>query len=172
MKKTITILFFLISTFAFSQDIKLKKGEILVDDKAWLNYDGCGGFSGSCSMMMISDKQEIVYMKFVKIPGGEPITTYNKTGELTYIEVKFLGLNRFIELKESFKKAITIIYNSKCINEDGTFDEDKVSRLIEKYGTPFSDRLRSTTNNNTTNTVIIKEEPSRGSGVNINIGRH
>ena len=68
MKKTITILIFLISAIAFSQDIKLKKGEILVDDKAWLNYDGCGGFSRSCSLMMTSDKQEVVYMKFVNIP--------------------------------------------------------------------------------------------------------
>ena len=169
MKKTITILIFLISALAFSQDIKLKKGEILVDDKAWLNYDGCGGFSRSCSLMMTSDKQEVVYMKFVNIPGAEPITNYNKTGDLTYIEVKFLGLNSSIELKESFKKAITIIYNSKCINEDGTFDEDKVLRLVEKYGTPFSDRLKNTTNNNN-NTIIIKEEP-RGSGVNINIRR-
>ncbi len=169
MKKTITILFVLISAFAFSQDIKLKKGEILVDDKVWLNYDGCGGFSGSCSLMMVSDKQEIIYMKFIRIPGAEPITNYNKTGELTYIEVKFLGLNASIELKESFKKAISIIYNSKCINEDGTFDDDKVLRLVEKYGTPFSSRLKST--NNTNNTIIIKEEPARGSGVNINIGR-
>jgi hypothetical protein len=171
MKKTITVLFFLVSVFTFSQEIKLKKGEILVDDKVWLNYEGCGGFSASCSLMMVSDKQEIIYMKFIRIEGAEPITSYNKTGELTYIEIKFLGLNKFIELDGSFKKAVNIIYNSKCINEDGTFDEDKVLRLIEKYGTPFSDRLRSNNNNNNNNnTVIIKEEP-RGSGVNINIGR-
>ncbi|WP_293892518.1 hypothetical protein [Flavobacterium sp.] len=170
MKKTITLLLFVISSLTYSQDIKLKKGEILVDDKAWLNYEGCGGFSASCSMMMMTDKQEIVYMKLITVPGAEPITNYNKTGELTYIEVKFLGLKSSIELNNvSFKKVINIIYNSKCINEDGTFDEDKVLRLVEKYGTPFSDRLRSTTNTN--NTIIIKEEPARGSGVNINIGR-
>ena len=171
MKRVFTILFLIVSLFTFSQDIKLKKGEILVDEKVWLNYDGCGGFSGSCSLMLISNKEEVIYMKFVKVPGAEPITNYNKTGDLTYIEIKFLGINRSIELDMSFKKAITIIYNSKCINADGTFDEDKVQRLIEKYGTPFSDRLNKTTTN--TNTIIIKEEPRepRGSGVNINIGR-
>ncbi|HNP31903.1 MAG TPA: hypothetical protein PKN96_01275 [Flavobacterium sp.] len=171
MKKTITILFFLISALVFSQEIKLKKGEILVDDKAWLNYDGCGGFSANCSLMLTSNKEEVIYMKFVRVPGVEPITNYNKTGDLTYIEVKFLGVNRSIELENvTFKKIITIIYNSKCINDDGSFDEDKVQRLIEKYGTPCSDRLNKTTTNN--NTIIIKEEPSRGSGININLGRH
>jgi hypothetical protein len=169
MKRIFTVLVLFISVLSFSQDVKLKKGEIIVDDKVWLNYDGCGGFSASCSLMFSSNKEEIIYMNFVKVPGVEPITNYNKTGDLTYIEVKFLGINRSIELDMTFKKSITIIYNSKCINADGTFDEDKVQRLIEKYGTPFSDRLNKTTTTNT-NTIIIKEEPKR-SGVNINIGR-
>jgi len=170
MKKVLFIFVALFSFFGFSQDIKLKKGEILVDDKVWLNYDGCGGFSQNCSLMLISNKEEVIYMNLVIVPGVEPITNYNKTGDLKYIEIKFLGLNRAIELDMTFKKAINILYNSKCINDDGTFDEDKVQRLIEKYGTPFSDRLNKTTTNNNTNTVIIKEEPRR-SGVNINIGR-
>ena len=168
MKRIFTILVLFISVVSFSQDIKLKKGEILVDDTVWLKYDGCGGFSNTCSVMISDSKEEIIYMNFVKVPGVEPITNYNKTGELSYIEIKFLGLNKSIELDNTFKKAISIIYNSKCIKEDGTFDEDKVQRLIEKYGTPFSDRLNNTSTN--TNTVIIKEEPRR-SGININIGR-
>ena len=169
MKKIFTVFFLILTLKSFSQDIKLKKGEVLVDEKVWLNYDGCGGFSNTCSLMISSNKEEIIYMNFVKIPGVEPITNYNKTGDLTYIDVKFLGLNRSIELDVTFKKAISIIFNAKCINEDGTFDDDKVQRLIEKYGTPFSDRLNKTTTNNN-NTIIIKEEPKR-SGVNINIGR-
>jgi hypothetical protein len=170
MKYILIIFLSSFSFLGFSQDIKLKKGEVLVDEKAWLNYDGCGGFSQNCSLMLASNKEEVIYMNLVIVPGVEPITNYNKNGELKYIEVKFLGLNRTIELDMTFKKAIGILYNSKCINEDGTFDEDKVQRLIEKYGTPFSDRLNKTTTNNNTNTVIIKEEPRR-SGVNINIGR-
>jgi hypothetical protein len=170
MKKSIFVLVLFCSVWGFSQDIKLKKGDIVIDEKSWLNYDGCGGFSESCSLMISSTKEEVIYMKFVKVSGVEPITNYNKTGDLTYIEIKFLGLNRSIELDMTFKKAIGIIYNSKCISDDGTFDDDKVQRLIEKYGTPFSDRLNKTTTNNNTNTVIIKEEPRR-SGLNINIGR-
>lgn len=165
MKKVVFIFAVLFPFLGFSQDIKLKKGEVLVDEKAWLNYDGCGGFSQNCSLMLASNKEEVIYMNLVIVPGVEPITNYNKNGELKYIEVKFLGLNRTIELDTSFKKAIGILYNSKCINEDGTFNEEKVNRIVEKYGTPFSDRLSG----RSTNTVIIREEPR--SGVNINIGR-
>ena len=170
MKSIFTITALFISLLSFSQDVKLKKGEILIDEKVWLNYDGCGGFSQNCSVMLSSSKEEIIYMTLVIVPGVEPITNFNKTGDLKYIEVKFLGLNRGIELDMTFKKAISIIYNSQSINEDGTFDEDKVQRLIEKYGTPFSERLKKTTTNNNNNTIIIKEEPRR-SGININLGR-
>lgn len=169
MKKIITILVVFVSCLSFSQEIKLKKGEVLVDNQVWLNYEGCGGFSESCSLTLSSTKEEVIYMKYFDVPGVEPITNYNKTGSLSYIEIKFLGLNKSIELEDiTFKKAVSIVYNAKCINADGTFDEEKVQRLFEKYGTPCSARLNKTTNN--TNTIIIKEEPRR-SGVNINIGR-
>ena len=167
MKKSITALFLFISFFTFSQDIKLKKGKILIENKEWLNYDGCGSFNNNCNLMLISNNEEVVYMNWVKVPNAEPISNYNRTGELAYIQIKFLGLNASIEMKQTFKKAISIIYNSKAVNEDGSFDKDKVMRLVEKYGTPFSDQLNNT-NNNTT--IIIKEEPSKP-GVNINIGR-
>jgi hypothetical protein len=54
------------------------------------------------------------------------------------------------------------------VNEDGTLNEEKVSILIEKYGTEFSDRLNKTQN---TQTIIIQQPEPRRSGVNINIGR-
>lgn len=170
MKRFPVILFSLVCFLSSAQDIKLKKGDILVDGTSWLHYDGCGAFSSTCSLQLLSDKEEVIYMNFVRVAGVEPISNYNKTGDLTYVDVKFLGLNATIEIKDTFKKVIEIIYNSKCINEDGTLNEEKVLRLTEKFGTPFSDRLRPTQNTTNTNTIIIRDEPRR-SGVNINIGR-
>ncbi len=170
MRKIYVVLFSLLCFISYSQDIKLKKGEILVDEIVWLKYDGCGGFSNTCSLQVLADNEEVIYMNFVRVPGAEPITNYNKTGDLVYVDIKFLGLNASIEIKDTFKKIIGILYNSKCINEDGTLNEDKVLRLVEKFGTPFSDRLNQTQNNTNTNTIIIKDEPRRP-GVNINIGR-
>ena len=60
-----------------------------------------------------------------------------------------------------------LLFNAKVVNEKGELDEEKAATLVEKYGTEFSDRLNR--NNNSSQTIIIKEEPK--SGVNINIGR-
>lgn len=165
--KYILILFF-VTLSSVSQEIKLKKEQVLVDGNAWLKYKGCGFFSADCSLKLLSNNEEIIFIEIIKIPGAEPITQSNKDGNLTYFEIKFLGVNKTIELLDTYKNIIEIIYNSKCVNEDGSFNEDKLKRLVEKYGTKFSDRLDRNTNNNTT--IIIKEEPRR-SGVNINIGR-
>ena len=158
MKNLFTLIALITVVCGFSQEVKLKKGEVLVDERSWLKYDGCGGFNSNCSLMISSNKEEIIYMNLVKIPGVEPITNFNRTGELRYIVVKFLGLNSAIELENlSFKKIIEIIYNSKCVNADGSFDEEKVQRLVQKYGSPFSIRLnKMNQNNNSSNTIIIK----------------
>ena len=163
MKKIITILLLSISFFGFSQKIKLKNGEVLVDEVVWLNYQDCGGFDKTCSLLD-KNKEEIIFFKWINVPGAEPRTQSNPQGNLSYVEVKFLGLNKVFEIKKLQKNIILLLYNSKVVKDDLTLDEEKVSRLIEKYGTEFSDRL-----NGGTKTIIIKEEPR--SGVNINIGR-
>ena len=167
MKKIITILVLLVSFLSFSQEIKLKKGEVLVDGISWLYYQDCGTFSETCSLLD-KNKEEIIFFKWIKVPDGEPRTPSNPQGNLTYVEVKFLGLNQVFEIQKTQKNIILLLYNSKVVKDDLTLDEEKVSRLIEKYGSEFSDRLNRTTNN--TNTIIIKEEPRR-SGININLGR-
>ena len=77
----------------------------------------------------------------------------------------------FIPLKGDSMHSWPVAFYGKNwltkINDDGTLNPEKVDRLVEKYGTPFSDRFNR--NNNNPNTIIIKEQPR--SGVNINIGR-
>lgn len=166
MKRSLLILFFLSAFFsAQSQEIKIKKDQVFVDDKIWLKSDGCGGLGSFCSLINLSG-EEIIYMKFIKLEGVLPITNYNKTGDATYIEVKFLGMNRTVEFDQGYKKIIKTLFSAKVVNEDGTLNEEMVDRVVEKYGNEFSVKY----NNRNTNTIIIKEEPKR-SGVNINIGR-
>ena len=164
MKKIISILILFISVMGNSQEIKLKKGDVLVNGKAWLKYQDCGNFDSTCSLLN-KDKEEIIFFKWISIKGAEPSTKANPEGNLTYVEVSFLGLNKKFEIQKRQKDIIELIYNSKAVNEDETLNEEKISRIIEKYGTDFSDRL----NNSSSNTIIIKQEPSK-SGVNINIG--
>lgn len=167
MKNIFSILALIVCFSGFSQKVKLKKGEILIDEVLWAKYTDCGPFDSNCSILNLSG-EEVIFMKLHNIPGGAPRTQSNPQGNFSYKEVKFLGLNATVEFEGTTdKKIFALIYNAKLIGEDGQLDEEKVSRFIEKYGTPVSSRNTST---NTTNTIIIKEEPRR-SGVNINLGR-
>jgi hypothetical protein len=168
MKKIITFLILISSVFGFSQKIKLKKGDVLVDDVVWLKYQDCGSFDSTCSLMG-KDGEEIIFFKWINVPGVEPVTQYNKDGSLRYVEIIFVGQKKKIELQKTQKDCIEMIYNSKLVNEDGTLNQDKVDRLVEKYGAAFSDRLNKSNN---PSTIIINnnQEPVR-SGININIGR-
>ena len=165
MRKSVTILFLGISLFGFSQKVKLKKGDILIDEKPWMKYDGCKTFDDPCSVLNLSG-EELIFIKYVDILQEDRISEF----DVNYSEVKFLGTNTFVEFEgKANKEILELIYKSKLIDESGQLNEENVQRFIEKYGRPISKRLNRPKNN--TNTVIIKEEPSRGSGININIGR-
>lgn len=166
MKRIILIAVVLISFCAVSQEVKLKKGQVLIDGNAWLKYIDCGGFDATCSLLN-NNGEEIIFLKWIRVSGVEPITKYNRDGDIMYAEISFLGLNKKFEIQRRQKDIIEMIYNGRVVNQDGTLNEEKVNRMVEKYGSPFSDRLNAGKNN----TIIIRDEPSRGSGVNINIGR-
>ena len=169
LKVVATVLFLSISLFGYSQKVKLKKGEVLVDDVVWMNYLECGSFDSTCSLLN-KNKEEIIFFKFINIDGAEPSTPSNPHGTLNYVEVKFLGFNKSFEIRKTQKDIIQLLYNSKVLTESGELDQDKAAILVEKYGTEFSNRLNRSSNTNTTNTIIIKEDTPRN-GVNINLGR-
>lgn len=155
-------MFLFVSFFGFSQKVKLKKEEVLVDKVLWLKYKEENSFDYS----IINLKgDEIIYVKYVK--RGPNNMVFSNEGKPNYYVVSFLGLNKKIEIRNFIEDIMTTIYNSKAVNEDGTLNEEKVNRLVEKIGTQFSDENKS----NTKETIIIKEEEPRGSGININIGR-
>jgi len=156
-----------ISINGFSQKVKLKKGDVLVDEAVWLKYDGCGGFDNTCSISNLAG-DEIIFMNFVRIDGAGTLTKSGTQFDLTYFEVKFLGMNAVTEFEDhTARKILELIYKGGLVQADGTLDEEKVERMVEKYGTPVSARLNRPTGNQT---IIIKDESPK-SGVNINIGR-
>ena len=162
MKKIIIVLVIFISFLSYSQKIKMKKGDLIVDDITWLKYVESNNFDIS---LINAFSNEIIFMKFVK--QGNDNMIFGDNVKPNYYEISFLGLNKKIEIRNLPKQIISIIYNSKIIDDKGVLISDKVDRMVEKYGTAFSDQNKTT---NSTNTIIIKEEP-RKSGININIGR-
>lgn len=134
------ILFSFFSLSCFSQKIKLKKGEVLVDEVVWLKYQDCGAFQSTCSLLN-KENEEIIFFKFISVKGAEPRTQANPEGTLRYVEISFLGEKKKIEVQKTQKDCIELLYNAKVVNEDGTLNSEKVERLVEKYGKEFSDRL-------------------------------
>ena len=164
MKKLLIALFLLFSIFGFSQKVRVKNGFVTVDGVNWIK---CVEPSSYTFSLLNNNEEEIVFIKPITIPNAEPISQYNNDGSVSYFVVKFLGLNKEYELRTNYKDVLKNLYLSKAINEDLSLNEDKINLLVEKYGNEISNKY----GNNRTETVIIKEEPVRRSGVNINIGR-
>ena len=163
IKTLLTVLILVVSFNVSAQKVKLKKGNVLVDGEQWLTYQECGMFDGVCSLYN-SNESEIIFIKLVKIPGEEPRTQSNPDGNLVFTEVSFLEKDLKYEIKgKTYKGIISDLYKANVVNNDGSLNDEKVNRLIEKYGTAFSDRLNNTT-------IIINESSNNGSGVNIKIG--
>lgn len=167
MRRILLIAMLVVSAIGMSQKVKLKKGDVLVDDTVWLKYTECGTFDSTCSLVNASG-DEIIFFKTIRLKGVEPITSSNKDGSLTYYEISFLGLNKKIEMKDFQKEIMRLIYVGKAVNADGTLNPERVDRIVEKYGTPFSDQYNRSGSD--TQTVIIKDE-TRKPGVQVNIGR-
>ncbi|HRE77807.1 MAG TPA: hypothetical protein PLL09_08280 [Flavobacterium sp.] len=142
MKKIITILFLFFSFLGFSQKVKFKKGDVIVDDVVWMKYTDCGTFDSTCSLYNLKD-EEIIFFKYIFIEGAVPKTQANPQGRFGYVEVNFIGLKKSFEIQETNKNIIEILYKSKIFNSEGDLDEEKVDRLVQKYGSDFSPRFKN-----------------------------
>lgn len=123
---------------------------ILLDDKEWAKYEGCGVFDNECTIIK-GDSEIVLTANFINDPSKKQAG--NLDGKVYWKEIKFLGTKRTFEIEQKTdKNIIKMLYKAKVINEDGTFNEDAIDKLVEKYGSPYSERYKR--NNNTT--VIIQ----------------
>lgn len=140
MKNFFYIIIFLFSVLSFAQDVKLKKGDVIIDDVIWMKYKECGTFDSTCSLSN-KNNEELIFFKFYNIKNAVPSTQHNPQGMFNYVEIKFLGLNKSFEIQKRQKAIIEILYNAKVLNEDGTLNPDNVSKVVEKYGSELSKEL-------------------------------
>ncbi len=166
MKKflLLTVIF---SSLAFGQEIKMKKGIITVDDKEWAKYDGCGIFDQECSITKGDSEVVLAYHEVYDIAKRQPS---NPKGSVSWVEVKLLGTKKSFEYEGTPKNVAKVLYKNNIFNEDGSFNEEKIDLLVEKYGMPFSAQYYQ---NSPNQTIIInnKEEQPAPSGINIKIGK-
>ncbi|NMH28358.1 hypothetical protein [Flavobacterium silvaticum] len=162
MKKFLGIIALFISIATTAQKVKIKKTDVIVDDVAWLKIDE----TSSTMSLMNAAGDEIIFVKYKEFMGVTAVTSTNMNGSVGFWEISFLGQNKKIEIQHYKKEVLRLLYAGKVVNEDGTLNTEKVDRMVEKYGTPYSDQY----NGGSDKTIIIKDESPK-SGVNINIGR-
>ncbi len=154
--KHILIIFLLgFSFLGFSQDIDFKKGIISVDGKECMKYDS----DANTVTYQNLNGDDIMILKYMR-PDGSQASLYTK---VIFIESRreFTSQNYIFTKKALIEKLIKSNVLVDCVLND-----EKLENFILKYDEKVEDRLKG----NSTNTIIIKEEPRR-SGVNINIGR-
>ncbi|WP_395065514.1 hypothetical protein [Flavobacterium sp.] len=157
IKNIVTALVLLCSFATFGQDINFKKGIVSIDGKECLKYESD---SNNVSFQNLKG-EDVMILKYLR-----PDTTQ----ESLYIKVIFVESHQeFTSKSYIFTKKVLIekLLKSNTL-VDCALNEEKLSTFILKYDEKVEDRLNK--NTNTTNTVIIKEEPRR-SGLNINLGR-
>jgi len=155
MKHILVVFFLCISFLGFSQDIDFKKGVIYVDGKECMKYDS----DVNTVTYQNLNGDDIMILKYIR-PDGSQSSLYTK---VIFIEShqEFTSQNYIFTKKNLIEKLIKSKALVECV-----LNEEKLESFILKYDEKVEERLKG----NTTNTVIIKEEPRR-SGVNINIGR-
>lgn len=183
MRNLILTFFSLLSFVGYSQKIKNKDGLILVDKVEYIKMKE-DKVSRHCYSLTSLDDKDLFYIRSTSYNDPStirPTTPGNySSGDVYYFEVLSADLNTiYFENRYSgspfnslyIENIIANLYNGEAINKDGTINEAKLELLSKKIGFEFSKKRDALSNKNSSNTVIIKEEPARRSGININLGR-
>lgn len=136
MKTKILIAVFTLFTFtqiSFAQKIKIKNEIATVDGVEFLKIKKD---KSDKVITNLNDKELI----FIRIFADTRLSAPQYS---TYHKLIFIGLNKTIEIKESDKNIIEILYKNKAIDENGNLNDDAISLLVEKYGNEISPQINN-----------------------------
>ena len=136
LKRTLLLIgLIIITNFANSQSIKLKKGYVLLDGKEILKYERENSGVYQIHFFDLKDDNEVL---FIKKNNNETIHDV----EDDYTEIKFIELRKGLEIKQNRTWAgyLEWLIKNKVLNYDGTINEDKAEALIENYDENISNR--------------------------------
>ncbi len=145
---SIVIFFFTLSVGA--QKIKIKKGNVTIDDTLVFKTDK-GFFTGVKSVYDLKDN-ELIFIQwdsFINKTTGE---------EVKYCSITFPNLDLKTEVRiRTFKGLLKLFIKNKLFKGD-TLIEEKVQLFVKKYGLEFS-KIRKEQNQE--KVIIINNEPSK-----------
>nr|WP_321228103.1 hypothetical protein [uncultured Psychroserpens sp.] len=127
----ITIVLLITSFNLQAQNVKLKKGKVVIDNNEIMKYEKTRG--GNDLSIYDFDGNELIFVK----------REVNSNPEKSYAIVNFLNYDLSFETKSqlySFKKLIKELFKSKVITEDGLIDEKKAKIFVKKYDENITNR--------------------------------
>ena len=130
--KTLLVALILFANSLSAQKVKIDDEIAYIDTAAYVKLKTCGAFDNFCSICNLQGK-EIIYISKLKVP-DDP--------RFIYFKISFLGLNKFIELREPIKKIIKILYENNAISESGELNKERIDILVEKYGNTVTGNIR------------------------------
>lgn len=155
MKKYVIAIMFLFSFFSFAQEIKFKKGLIVIDDKECLKYED--------DQIVVTYKnlndEDIVILKYLKDNNQE-----------LYCKVIF------VDTKKELTRSSYIFTRKDLVSKllkSGVIKEcNLVENTIENFILKFDEKIEEKMKNEKRDVIIIKEEQNSQpkQGVTIGIG--
>lgn len=132
---SLTILFI---SSSFAQKITIKDDVAIVDGDPYLHYER-RNMNNEASVRGWNADNEEMYIMFRDYIDPSRVSNSNPEGKVRWVEFNFVGLGKICEVESrTHKGLVKIIYDNKVF-KDGTLDPDAVDRIVQKYGTSYSD---------------------------------
>lgn len=118
----------LLGQIAYSQNVKIKKNKVFVDNKEYVHTSKRSVLSDSFSLYSLNGNKEIIFV--LDVP---PQREGNIKYPYYHYLVKFIGTGKEIRFGDNrLKKLIKELYKSNVITNDG-LDLENVAIFVEKY---------------------------------------
>ena len=133
--KLLLLLLLSISYSAFSQNVKLKKNKLILDDKEIMNYE-LKNYSHEIHLYNLNTNDEEIFIFY-----HDNETRENRGDD--YLKIFFIKSNKKLEVAlpfDSWKQRVKFLIENNVIDKDGNLIEDKIDLFVLKYNEDISKR--------------------------------
>jgi hypothetical protein len=137
MKLKLFLPLLLISCSIYSQNVKLKKDKLILDDKEIMNYE-FKNYDLEIHLYKLNSKDEEIFI-FYNNNGTR------ETRDDDYLKIFFTKSKKKLETSQvfdSWKQRVKFLIENDVIDKDGNVIEDTIDLFISKYNEDLSNRTK------------------------------
>lgn len=130
--------FFAHQSMAQKTKIKIKDDIASVDGTDYIQMKKVSGVN-AVSVYEMGSEDEIIFVRWMSYNDPSEVSNANPKGAVRWVELKFLNLDLICEVDSRGKKGLIKLFLENNLFVNGSLDQDAVSKLVEKYGSTFSE---------------------------------